>query len=152
MTAFPPTIILRHRRENKKKCSLRGLETRDDLRFYQYPNPQLPPLAGYLLLTINAPSLTEADAHYGLLLLDGTWRYTAKMYAATTGLAVLPKRSLPSALRTAYPRRQDDCPNPNQGLASVEALYAAYSILHRSTTALLDNYYWRDHFLQQFQL
>jgi len=62
-------------------------------------------------------------------------------------LPPMEQRSLPSYLRTAYPRRQTGCPNPNTGLASVEALYAAFLILGRPTTTILDHYYWKNTFL-----
>lgn len=56
-------------------------------------------------------------------------------------------RSLPTHFKTAYPRRQEDCPNPEAGLASIEALYITYYILGRSTEILLDNYYWKKEFI-----
>jgi len=80
MKYFPPTIILRHRRENLKKCSLRGLESRQDMLFYSYPlKQQLPDLTGYVVLALNAPPLTLEDADKGIFLIDGTWRYAEKM-------------------------------------------------------------------------
>lgn len=145
---FSPTIILRHRRENLKKCSLRGLETREDMRFYTYPNNALPPLRGYLMLDFEAPVLTRADQAHGLFLIDATWKY-AEVMARQIKEPIL-KRSLPKHYRTAYPRRQDDCSDPTRGLATVEALYIAYQILGRDTSGLLENYHWKDEFLQQF--
>ncbi|MBS0616137.1 MAG: hypothetical protein JSR58_06265 [Verrucomicrobia bacterium] len=147
MFYFPPTIILRHRRENLKKCSLSGLETREDMRFYTYPKDSLPDVAGYVLLTMDAPVLTPADAGRGLLLIDGTWRYAAQMRRVVPEGII--ERSLPSQYRTAYPRRQEDCPDPEKGLASIEALYVAYHILGRSTEGLLDCYFWKNGFLAQ---
>lgn len=138
------TLILRHRRENLKKCSLRGLETRTDLQFYTYPIDPLPDLSHCLVLKVGAPLLTKEDAQHDLLLIDGTWRLAAVMEKQ------LPKtmaaRSLPPC-KTAYPRRQTDCPNPEEGLASIEALYLAHLILGRSIEGLLDYYYWKDSFL-----
>ena len=61
------------------------------------------------------------------------------------------KRSLVSGYKTAYPRRQDDCPNPEEGLASVEALYLAYLTLGRNPEGLLDFYYWKDEFLNKIK-
>lgn len=113
MFYFPPTIILRHRRENLKKCSLTGLETREDMRFFTYPKESLPDVAGYILLTMNAPLLTTADAQRGLLLIDGTWKYAAQMSKAVPKNVI--ERSLPAQFRTAYPRRQGDCPDPKEG-------------------------------------
>lgn len=148
MQTFPPTIIIRHRKENLKKCSLRGLESRDDLHFFRYPTDPLPPVEGYMMLALDAPPLTAADHECGLLLIDGTWRHAERMTAWVEGKASLMKRSLPAECRTAYPRRQEDCPDPERGLASVEALYLAYTLLGRHTEGLLDHYYWRDEFLR----
>jgi pre-rRNA-processing protein TSR3 len=142
---FPKTIIWRHRKENLKKCSLRGLESRNDLEFLTYPNETPPDLSGYVMLAMNAPVLSEADAHRGIFLIDGTWRYAGKMASQLTQ-SPLP-RSIPSGFRTAYPRCQEDCPDPEQGLASVEALYIATLLLGRDPSGLLDQYYWKDDFL-----
>ena len=59
----------------------------------------------------------------------------------------VPARSL-SGIVTAYPRRSKLGSDPDDGLASIEALYAAYRITGRSTTGLLDSYRWADEFLQ----
>lgn len=137
-----PTLVWRHRRENLKKCSLRGLEKREDINFYTYPSEPLPNLDGYLLLAVDAPLLTRADSKSGLLLIDGTWRYAEKMERQ---LPPMERRSLPTSVKTAYPRRQD----VEQGLASVEALFLAYYILGWETEGLLDHYHWANHFLTQ---
>jgi rRNA small subunit aminocarboxypropyltransferase len=137
------TIIWRHRRENLKKCSLRGLEGRDDFAFFTYPTDELPDLGGYVALSFDGPPLTREDAASGLLLIDGTWRYAERMAAQ---LPPLEQRSLPTHFQTAYPRRQGDCSEPSRGLASIEALYLALTILGRDTTGLLDGYHWGDRF------
>lgn len=155
MQSFPKTIVIRHCRENLKKCSLRGLESRPDFQFFSYPHfPQpLPDLSNKVLLTIDAPPLTIEDCLHGLLLLDGTWRYASKMeqYVKRQCPALIP-RSLPSNYKTAYPRVQNDCQDPERGLASIEALYLCYHILGRRTEGLLDLYYWKDAFLEKNQL
>lgn len=146
MFYFPPTTIFRHRRENLKKCTLRPLETRKDFQFFTYPKDSLPDLSNYFLLTLDAPVISQDDAHLGIFLLDGTWRYVEKM--ATRLPSNLQKRSLPPNWKTAYPRRQDDCFDPARGLASIEALFVAYQLLGRTCDGLIDNYYWKDLFLQ----
>lgn len=152
MQPFPPTVVIRHRLENLKKCSLRGLEIRPDFLFVTYPYLSLPPLEGYVVLDLNAPPLSIADAGSGLLLIDATWRYAAKISAAPELQSGYRRRSLPSGFRTAYPRRQNDCPDPERGLASIEALYLAYLILERDPAGLLDHYYWKELFLQTNQI
>ncbi len=147
MNIFLPTIILRHRKENLNKCSLRGLEQRSDLRFFTYPKERLPALDDYLLLGFEGPTLSAQDHNQGIILLDGTWRYALLMYNNTPQLHSLKQRSLPDSLKTAYPRRQEDCLEKERGLASVEALFAAYFFMGRDPKGLLDHYHWKEQFL-----
>ena len=144
---YPPTIIIRHIRENVKKCSLRGLEGRSDFSFYTYPKCTLTECPGYILLDVEGEPLSPADAQKGFVLLDGTWRLALKMQQNIPAIQGLQRRSIPGTFRTAYPRRQDDCPDPECGLASIEALYVAYLMAQRPLEGLLDGYYWKEQFL-----
>lgn len=144
---YPPTIVLRHRKENLKKCSLRGLEAREDFKFFSYPLEKLPLLAGYVHFTLDAPVLSEEDYDKGFFFVDATWALAAQMEKFIEGQNIpFIKRSLPAHFRTAYPRRQTGCLDPERGLATVEAVYAAYLLSGRSTEGLLDNYYWKESF------
>lgn len=147
MNFYPPTKIFRHRRETLKKCSLRGIESRSDMLFYPYPLKRIPDVDGYIVLTLDAPLLTREDRKRGLLLLDATWSHAEKMLHAVQAMPGLIYRSLPKDLRTAYPRYQTACSDPDRGLASIEALFAAYTLLERDTAGLLDRYYWKDQFI-----
>jgi pre-rRNA-processing protein TSR3 len=108
---------------------------------------KIPDLSGYVMLAMEGEELSEADAGSGLLLVDATWRYAAQMCGAIEKEIILPRRTLPRHYRTAYPRVQTECPNPDEGLASIEALYLAFMLTGRSTEGLLDRYYWKDQFL-----
>lgn len=142
-------IIIRHRKENLKKCSLRSLESRNDMLFLTYPFAELPPLERFVILVMEgAPLLSEKDHDKGILLLDSTWRYLPKMVDAVEKYATVEKRCLPGHYITAYPRDQKGCVDPGRGLASVEALYISYKLMGKSTEGLLDHYYWRDQFIQ----
>lgn len=152
MQLFPPTVVIRHRLENLKKCSLRGLESRPDFQFITYPYRELPDLSGYIVLTLDAPPITAEDKDKGLLVLDATWRYAAKMFKPFADQPHYQYRSLPSCFRTAYPRFQTECSDPERGLASVEALYLCYYLLGRDVSGLLDNYYWKELFLEKNDL
>lgn len=147
MQSFDQTIVWRHRKENLNKCSLRGLEHRKDFRFYTFPTDSLPDLSSTIALAVDAPPLEPKDSAFGLLILDATWRYAEKMVNKLLPLPGLQWRSIPSGFQTAYPRRQEDCPDPKRGLASIEAIYISYFILGRDTAGLLDGYYWREAFL-----
>ena len=147
---FPyPTVLLRHKKENLKKCSLRGLESRLDMRFYTYPKDTLPCLSSYILLGIDGPELTPEDKNEGIFLIDATWRYAKVMYDQIKDKQTFIIRSLPSCFETAYPRKQEDCPDPTKGLASIEALYLAYVITGKNPEGLLDHYHWKDAFLEK---
>jgi pre-rRNA-processing protein TSR3 len=141
---YPPTVIVRHPKENPRKCSILPLRGRDDLIFLTHPARQRPPLTGYIRLAAEGPELTRADADCGLLLLDGSWRWAAAM---TRDFLDVPPRSL-SGYRTAYPRTSKLGTDPDNGLATVEALFLAYHILGRPTAGLLDHYHWAEEFLQ----
>lgn len=143
------TIVIRHRRENCKKCSLSGLEERTDFLFLRYPQTQLPDITDYVLLTLDseAPVISKKDSSSGILLLDATWKLASKMESQLP-LTRTTRRSLPTKFQTAYPRRQLDCPYPDAGLASIEALAIAYYLTERDCRGLLDHYYWKDSFLK----
>src|SRR5690348_3925620 len=127
--SFPPTVIVRHSHENPRKCSVLPLRGRDGIVFLNYPVTKHPPLQGYVRLAADGPLLSVADAAAGILLLDGSWRWAASM---TRDFLDVPPRSL-HGYRTAYPRASKLGTDPDNGLASVEALFVAYHLLGRDT-------------------
>jgi pre-rRNA-processing protein TSR3 len=141
---WPITIVVRHPKENPRKCSILPLRGREDLLFLSFPVTQRPPLEGYVRLAAEGPELGPADAEQGLLLLDGSWRWADAM---TRAFADVPPRSL-HGYRTAYPRVSKRGTDPDNGLATVEALFVAYHLLGRPTAALLDHYRWAQDFLR----
>lgn len=144
-----PTIIIRHIRENLKKCSLRGLESSSEFRFFTYPKSVGHSVfQNYLLLDIDGEPLSQNDKNKGLILVDATWRLAEKIVRCTPSLEGIEKRSIPKGFKTAYPRRQDDCSDPEAGLASIEALYIAYLAAGKPCDFLLDHYYWKNQFLE----
>lgn len=140
--AAPPTVIVVHPRERRSKCSVEPLRGRDGFVFWQFPSRGPEPLEGYVRLGLGGPLLGPDDAHRGLLVLDGTWRLVARMEA---DYEQIPVRSLPD-LQTAYPRNSKLFADPPSGLATIEAVWAAYHLLDRSTDGLLDSYRWSEVF------
>jgi pre-rRNA-processing protein TSR3 len=141
---FPPTVIVRHPHESARKCSILPLRGRPDLVFLTYPVTVRLPLEGYVRLAAEGPELSAVDAGCGLLLLDGSWRWAEAM---TRAFLDVPPRSLHGYL-TAYPRVSKQGTDPENGLASVEALFLAYHLLGRPTAELLDHYRWAAEFLR----
>jgi pre-rRNA-processing protein TSR3 len=142
--SFPSTVIVRHPRENPRKCSILPLRGRADLVFLAHPVRERPPLSGYVRLAAEGPELSPADAACGLLLLDASWRHAEAM---TREFQDIPPRSL-HGYRTAYPRTSKLGTDPVNGLASVEALFVAYHLLGRPTAGLLEHYRWAEDFLR----
>src|SRR5262249_55059411 len=141
MTA-PPTIIVVHPRERRAKCTVQPLRQHPGFKFYKHPRMPTE-LTGYVRLGLGGVILSEADCESGLLVLDGTWRWVEPMERVA---GTIPVRSLPPMV-TAYPRSSKVSDNPEGGLATVEAIYAAYRLLGRDTTGLLDHYHWAAEFI-----
>ena len=141
---FPPTIIVVHPKERTKKCTVAPLRGKDGFVFWKFPHQGAEPLDDYVRLGIGGPLLSPEDAESGLLVLDGTWKLAEKMERQFEDV---PVRSLP-AWKTAYPRTSKLYEDPGAGLATIEAIYAAYTHLGRSTGGLLEEYHWADEFLE----
>jgi pre-rRNA-processing protein TSR3 len=144
MTAVATTVI-RHPKERLAKCSLRALHGRPEITFLRARPGFTFDGTGFTLLAVDAPALSAADAGRPLLLLDSSWRWLSQLLAAVTGAPV--RRSIPGGVRTAYPRQSKVFDDPQQGLASVEALYVARLVLGDDDPSLLADYHWRDAFL-----
>jgi pre-rRNA-processing protein TSR3 len=140
-----PTIIVVHPSEKRSKCSVEPLRGQPGFVFWNYPKRGTESLDGYVRLGIGGPQLTVDDCDQGLVLLDGSWRWAAEM---EKDYQDLPVRSL-AAWETAYPRRSKLFVDPVEGLATIEALYAAHCQMGRYVEELLSSYYWRDVFLKK---
>ncbi|WP_309385924.1 hypothetical protein [Cerasicoccus frondis] len=143
-----PVTIIRHPKERLSKCSLEPLRGRPDLEFFKATDHFTFDATGYLLLAIDAPEISPADAGKPLLLLDSTWRLLPQLMDKVHGEPIL--RTLPMHVRTAYPRVSKIAEDPARGLASVEALYLAKKLLGEDDPSLLEHYHWRNDFLRQF--
>ncbi len=143
----PPlqVVILRHPKERLSKCSLEPLRGKEGFTFLTAKEGFTFQAAGYTLLGFEGPLLTPADACRPLLILDATWRLLPKLEACLRGEPL--RRSLPRGLRTAYPRVSKISPDPPGGLASVEALYAAFRCMGLPGKGLLDHFRWAREFL-----
>jgi pre-rRNA-processing protein TSR3 len=137
-------LILRDPRESTKKCSLTPLRGHEHVRFVNYHRDRRLAADGRLLLHPDGEELTIADRGRSLLLIDCAWRRVPQLLATVDGELV--HRRLPR-LETAYPRRSAVFEDPDQGLASIEALFAACAILGAPDPSLLEGYRWAAEFL-----
>jgi pre-rRNA-processing protein TSR3 len=137
-------LILRDPRESAAKCSLTPLRGFPGVRFVEYHAERRLAAGERVLLHAEGEPLTDADRGRDLLLIDCAWRRVPKLLRTVEG--TLHARRLPR-LASAYPRRSKTHPDPEQGLASVEALFAATVLLGAPRAELLAGYRWRAEFL-----
>ncbi len=137
-------LILRDPRESAQKCSLTPLRGLPGLTFRTFRPGQRLAAGRRVLLHPDGDPLADGEpVHDGLLLVDCSWRRLPTLLESVDGELV--RRRLPPLL-TAYPRRSKTFPDPDTGLASVEALYAALLSLGDRREELLDAYRWADRF------
>ena len=137
-------LILHDPREPAKKCSLTPLRGMAGVRFVPAGGGTRVDAGRRVWLHPDGEELVPADRGLGLLLIDCTWRRLATLSRRIDGEPL--RRRLPK-LVTAYPRRSKLVPDPEDGLASVEALYAAIALLDVPRPELLAHYRWAAGFL-----
>lgn len=138
-------LILRDPRESAKKCSLTPLHGLSGVQFVAYRADRRLFAGERLLLHPDGEELSEADRGAGLLVVDCAWRKVDLLLATIDGDP--PRRRLPPFL-SAYPRKSKLFQDPDRGLASIEALYAALALLGQPAPQLLAGYRWADEFLR----
>ena len=141
----PRVLILRDPRESAKKCSLSPLRGMSGIEFVEYRAERTIDATDRVLLHPDGDELSADDGGGGLFLIDCSWRRVPSLRRTVLGDPVL--RRLPH-FETAYPRRSRVFEDPDQGLASVEALYAALFIMGECRPELLASYRWADEFLE----
>ena len=119
-------LIVRDPRESARKCSLTPLRGMAGIRFVAYDPERRVDAGRRVLLHADGELLGVRDRGTPLLLVDCAWRRVPQVLATIDG-ELMPRR-LPE-LATAYPRASKLFEDPERGLASVEALYAALALL-----------------------
>lgn len=125
---------------------MRHLEGRDGFTFETARDGFFFDAGGHLLLELGAPQISKAHAGLPILMLDSTWHLLPRVRGKVFGNFI--PVSLPSNLRTAYPRASKLFEDPAEGLATVEALYAALRLTGVDDVSVLDNYPYKDAFLK----
>lgn len=152
-------LVIQDYKENRAKCTVAPLEGLSGVEIVRLGAParskgklELPP---GVLLEVGAPPLVPSDAALveggAVVLLDATWARVAKVLrrCAVRPGAALERRSIPRGFVTAYPRASKLYADPPQGLATVEALFAAAAVLGAPRPEFLSGYLWADEFLRR---
>jgi len=154
-------LIVQDYKENRRKCTLTALESRTDFTFRRLEHPsrsaEKVEVGPGILLEIDAPPLSRGDAQLvaagSLVIVDSTWARVPKVLGRlrVTEGACLQRRRIPDGFLTAYPRMSKLHSDPPDGLASVEAIFAATAILGEPLPDLLGHYHWAREFLWRNQ-
>ena len=137
-------LIAHDPREPRNKCSVTPLRGMEGVSFVPLPPGARLDAGRRIWLDMDGDELSDDDHGLDLLLIDSTWRRVGTLARRIEGDLV--RRRLPP-LVTAFPRRSKLVPDPEHGLASVEALYAATVILGSPRPELLAAYRWAGEFL-----
>jgi pre-rRNA-processing protein TSR3 len=137
-------LIVHDLREPARKCSVTPLRGMDGVRFVPSVGGRRVEAGRRIWLHPEGEEIAPEDRGPGLLLIDCAWHRVPKLANRIDG--ELLKRRLPT-LVTAYPRKSKLGRDPEHGLASIEALYAAIAILEGPRPELLAHYRWAGEFL-----
>ena len=152
--------VLVDRRERPQKCTILPLAElgHPALRVVRFAaSGELPALSGDFLLhpdgepLLARPAGAEAAlqpqrAPWTVSAIDATWRRLSPILGRVA--RPLPRLvRIPDGFVTAYPRRNQQNQDPDQGLATIEALFIAAAYLGQWDESLLQCYHWRENFL-----
>lgn len=142
--------ILMDARENPRKCTILPLKERTDFKIrYFHAGRPISAFQSQLLLHVDGEDLSEwkQEPVESLGLIDCNWK---KVGPAMQQLAKpLPRLvKIPNSFVTAYPRRNKEGKDPEEGLATIEALFIAAAFLGNWDETLFDKYFFKEAFLQ----
>ncbi|MFN0206433.1 MAG: ribosome biogenesis domain-containing protein [Planctomycetota bacterium] len=141
-----PVLIIRDARESPRKCTIAALRGLPNITIRGWQRDTPIDISGTTFLHPGGDALTLADADRPLLIVDSSWHHLAQIMNDLTGRHV--KRSIPAGFVSAYPRKSRIYQDPQSGLASVEALYIALTILGGRRDDILEPYHFRNQFLE----
>lgn len=141
--------VLVDRAETANKCTILPLAARQDFEILRFePNQRLKPLTGDLLLHPEGVPLDRKE-HAGvrkISAVDCTWKKLTRFVKRIDGpLPALGR--IPDGFVTAYPRRNKKDLDPDQGLATIEALFIASAFAGHWDESLFSRYHFGREFL-----
>jgi pre-rRNA-processing protein TSR3 len=141
--------ILMDRHENPRKCTILPQKARTDftIRYFAGPRP-IPSFQADCLLHIDGEDLAhvERGSCHSVALIDCNWKKVEG--ALKKVVRPLPRLvRIPEGFETAYPRRNKEGRDPEQGLATIEALFIAATFLGQWDETILDKYHFAREFL-----
>jgi pre-rRNA-processing protein TSR3 len=142
--------------ETPNKCTIAPLKFRPDFRLFPvFGEGPLGPLSAPLLLHHEGECLTQWGATRepvpALASVDCVWRRLPKLMGRIHWInkkaPVLAR--IPPGFKTVYPRVGRPNADPENGLATIEAIFVASAILGRWDPTLLSKYYFGRRFIEE---
>jgi pre-rRNA-processing protein TSR3 len=139
--------------ETANKCTISPLASRADFRLiYAKTSPLFGPFQAEILLHHQGECLTTLKNKItapiaGISCIDCIWRRLDHLLDRVA--QPLPHLArIPEGFITAYPRKSKVCPDPENGLATIEAIFVAAALLGHWDLTLFSKYYFGKKFIE----
>ncbi len=143
--------VLVDRTEKPNKCTILPQATHPRMRVSRFARGEaIPKLASELLLHPEGVSLEQfkgVQTVNSIAAVDCRWKRLAPIVGHIVGPLPV-KVSIPPGFMTAYPRVNKKNLDPDQGLATIEAIFIAGAFLGCWDETLLSRYHFADEFLR----
>jgi len=137
--------IIKDYHENAKKCSVLPLRGRKDFEFISRDNFDVSDFSGLTLLHPEGKPVKKISKDEKLLLVDSNWRKARKMYSRLEQKYPNMKKISISGFVSGYPWKKG---RPENGLCSIEVIFAAHLVAGIHDESLFENYRYKDKFLE----
>ena len=138
-------VIIKDYHENEKKCSVLPMRSRSDFEFINRDNFDVSDFSGLTLLHPEGEPVKKLSKDEMLLLVDSNWRKARKMYSRLEQKYPNMKKVSISGFVSGYPWKKG---RPENGLCSIEVLFAAFLLAGICDKTLFESYRYKDKFLE----
>ena len=137
--------VIKDYRENSKKCSVLPLQNKENFVFVSRDYVDDYDFSGLTLLHPEGEPVGTLDKDAKLLIVDSNWRKARKMYNRLDKKYPDMKKISISGFVSGYPWKKG---RPDNGLCSIEAIFAALLLAGIHDESLFENYRYKDKFLE----
>lgn len=137
--------IIKDYKENSKKCSVLPLQNKENFTFVSRDFVDDHDFTGLTLLHPEGEPVKTLSKDEKLLIVDSNWRKARKMYNRLEQKYPNMKKISIRGFVSGYPWKKG---RPENGLCSIEALFAAFMLAGIYDESLFENYRYKDKFLE----
>lgn len=137
--------IIKDYKENSKKCSVLPLQHKEGFTFVSRDFVDDYDFTGMTLLHPEGEPVKKLSKDEKLLVVDSNWRKARKMYKRLEQKYPNMKKISVTGFVSGYPWKKG---RPENGLCSIEALFAAFLLAGIRNESLFENYRYKDRFFE----